>query len=105
MIERPGELDEVDAVAATLEGQLDAAVGETFPIEAVGQVELTQQLDRRVLEHAGPHAVLDVRPGRAASSTTQSMPRAFEQVGQHEAGRPGPDDADLRLVRDVCLSS
>ena len=54
------EVDEVDAVAAALEGELDAAVGEALAVEAVGEAELAEQLDGRVLEHAGADPLLDV---------------------------------------------
>ena len=54
------ELVEVEAVAAALEGELDAAVGEALAVESVGDAELAQQGDARVLEHAGADPVLDV---------------------------------------------
>ena len=54
------ELVEVEAVAAALEGQLDAAVGEALAVEPLGDAELAEQVDARVFEHAGADAVLDV---------------------------------------------
>ena len=58
--------------------------------------DLAQQLDGRVLQHAGPHPLLDVA-AVARSSTTESMP-AREEVRQEQAGRAGTDDGHLGLV-------
>ena len=90
----PGQLEEVDAVAAPVEGQLDAAVGEALAVEAIGEPELAQQLDGRVLEHAGAHAVLDVGPVALLEHDAVDVARR-EQVGEHEPGRTGADDRHL----------
>ena len=80
-----------------VEGQLDAAVGEALAVEAVGEPEAAQQLDGRVLEHAGPDAVLDVLAVALLEHDAVDAPRR-EQVGEHEPGRTGADDRHLGLV-------
>ena len=67
-----------------VEGQLDAAVGEALAVEPVGEPELPQQLDGRVLEHAGPHAVLDVGAVALLEHDAVDAPRR-EQVGRARA--------------------
>ena len=57
---------------------------------------LAQQLDGRVLEHAGPHAVLDVVAVALLEHDAVDAARR-QEVGQHEPGRPGPDDRHLGL--------
>ena len=78
-------------------GELDAAVGEALAIEAVGEPELAQQLDGRVLEHAGPDAVLDVGPVALLEHDAVDA-AGRQQVGEHEPGRAGADDRHLGLV-------
>ena len=89
-----GELGEVDAVPAPVEAQLEAVVDEALAVQALGDAGGVEQVDRRLLEHAGAHARLDV-VARRASSTTDSMPCRCEQVGQQQPGRAGPHDPDL----------
>ena len=80
-----------------VDGELDAAVGEALAVEALGEAELAQQLDGRVLEDAGPHAVLDV--GAVALLEHDAVDVASgEEVGEHETGRTGADDRHLGLV-------
>jgi hypothetical protein len=93
----PGQLEEVDAVADPVDRELDATVGEALAIEAIGEPELAQQLDGRVLEHAGAHPVLDVRPVTLFEHDAVDA-AGGEQVGEHEPGRAGADDRHLGLV-------
>ena len=85
------ELVEVESVAATLEGQLDAAVGEALAVEPIGDAELAEQGDARVLEHAGANAVLDVLAVVAFEDDAVDA-AGGEEVGEDEAGRSGTDD-------------
>ena len=92
------EVEEVDAVTAAPEGELDAAVGKALAVEALGEAELAEQLDARVLEHAGADALLDV--GAVAVLEHDAVDaRGLEQVGEGEPGRPGADDRDRRVGR------
>ena len=54
------ELVEVEAVPATLEGQLDAPVGQALAVESFGDAELAEEGDAGVFEHAGADTMLDV---------------------------------------------
>ena len=56
-----------------------------------------QQLDGRVLEHAGADAVLDVLAVALLEHDAVDAPRG-QQVGQHEPGGSGADDRHLGLV-------
>ncbi len=94
------ELDEVDVVAAALEGELDATMREAHAVETLRQAEVAQELDGRGFEHAGADAVLDVLAVAELEHDALDPP-FLEQVGEHESGRSGTDDADLGLVGDV----
>ena len=68
---------------------------ERLPPQPRVDPELTQQVDRALLEHPGPHARLDV--GAVARLEHDGPdPRAGEQEREREAGGPGADDGDLR---------
>ena len=84
-------------MADAVDGELDAAVGEALAVEAIGEPELAQQLDARVLEDAGAHAVLDVGPVALLEHDAVDA-ASGEQVGEHEPGRTGADDRHLGLV-------
>ena len=87
------QLVEVEAVAATLEGQLDAAVGEPLAVEPIGEAEVAEQGDTRVFEHAGADAMLDVVA--VVTFEDDAVDAAGrEEVGEDEPGRSGPDDRD-----------
>ena len=53
-----------------------------------------EQVDGALLQHAGPHALLDVLAG-AAFEHDRLDALAGQEVGEHQPGRPGPDDGDL----------
>src|ERR1700722_11663903 len=91
----PGELREVDAVALAVELQVDRVVHGAFGQHAPAHAAVAQQVGRPLLEHAGPHAGLDVGAG-AAFDDDAPDPRQMQQVRQHQARRAGADDADLR---------
>ncbi len=55
----------------------------------------TQQVDGALLEHARADAVLAV-VAAAALEHDRLDAAAAQELGQHEACRPGADDADLR---------
>ena len=82
--------------AAELE--LQAVVGETLLVEPRAGPDLGQELDRAVLEHAGADASLHM-VARACFQHDRLDPLEVEQVGEHETGRPGADDHDLRPLR------
>ena len=93
-----GEVDEVEvvplAVPTVVPLQVDAAVLVALALEPVGQPDLAQQVDGRLLEDAGADPGGDVllRPGLDHHRLDAL---AVEQVGEQHPGRPGPDDRDL----------
>ena len=68
---------------------------EPFAGKSVPEPDLVQQVDGRLFENAGPHAVLDVV---AAARFDDHRLDALEmqQVGKRQSGRAGADDRDLR---------
>ena len=78
-----------------LELQLDALVDEPLAPQPVADAHLDQQVDRALLEHAGADAALDVLAA-ARLEHDRLDPAQVQQVREHEPGRPGADDADLR---------
>src|SRR3954470_6560955 len=89
-----GEAVEVDAVAATGEAQLDAVVDEALALEALAGPDLAHQVDRALLQHAGPDRGLD-RRARAALDDDRLDAAQVEHLREQQPRRPGADDADL----------
>src|SRR6185436_9758829 len=55
-----GEVTQRDAVAPSLEAQLDAVVDHALAEESLTDAAAGEQVDRAMLQHSGAHAVLDV---------------------------------------------
>ena len=55
-----GELAQGDAVAHAVELEVEPLVDEPFAVHALAHADAAQQVDRRLLEHAGAQPVLDV---------------------------------------------
>ena len=89
-----GELGEVDAVPAPVEAQLEAVVDEALAVQALGDAGRVEQVDGRLLEHAGAHARLDVLARARLEDDRLDAPQV-QQVGQQQPGRTGPHDPDL----------
>ncbi len=75
-------------------GDLHAVVHECLAVEALGEPEAAQELDARVLEHAGADALLDVLAAAVLEHDRLDAPRR-QEVGQDEPGRSGADDPHL----------
>ena len=69
-------------------------VDEALAPESFAEASGQQQIDRALLQHAGAHALGDVR---AASLLEHDRLEALEvqQVREHEPGGPATDDPDL----------
>src|SRR5205823_11502465 len=91
----PGQVDEVDPVAAASELEVDALVDQALAIHPLPGAAPAQELDRALLEDAGPYPALDVL-ATAALQDDRLDPRPMQQVRQQQAGRPGADHAHLR---------
>ena len=79
---------------APVEAQLEAVVDEALAVQALGDAGLVEQVDGRLLEHAGAHARLDVL-ARARLEHDRLDALQVQQVGQQQPGRAGPHDPDL----------
>ena len=95
MLRPPVSSREVDAVALALELQLDAVVDEPLAPQPLADARLDQEVDRALLEHAGADAALDVLAA-ARLEHDRVDPAQVQKVREHEPGRAGADDADLR---------
>src|SRR5438045_458938 len=81
------------ALAAERDG--DAFVPETFTPESIANADLVHEIDSGLLEYAGANALDHVL--LAAIFHDERMNAAeVQQVAEHQARRPGADDADLR---------
>jgi len=89
-----GEFAEVDAMAAIVEAEFDAAVFETVALEAVGDAEFVHELDGGVFEEAGADAVFDVGAGVEFEDDGVDA-EAVEEKREEEAGGAGADDGYL----------
>src|SRR3954469_14469795 len=76
------------------ETQLDAVVDHAFAVEAVGEMELAEQVDRALLEDTGADTGFDV-VARAVLEDDGLYAVAGEGMGEDEAGGAGADDRDL----------
>ena len=81
-------------MAAAGEAQLDAVVDEALALEALAGPDLAHQVDRALLEHAGPDRGLD-RRARAALDDHRLDAAQVQHLRQQQPRRPGADDADL----------
>jgi len=102
-----GQVVKVDAMAAAVESQLDAVMGESFAFEALPDARFDEQIDRALFEQACANALFDVFPGaRFENHGFNSL--QVEQVSEHQSRRTCPDNADLRahvlpFVRRRCF--
>ena len=90
-----GELAHVDPVALAVELQLDARVDEALAAQALPDACVGEEVDDALLEHAGADARLDVLAA-AVLEDHRLDPVEVEQLREHQAGRAGADDRDLR---------
>ena len=85
---------EVDAPAAAVDADVDAAVDEALAVHAGADAHLVQEVDRALLEHAGPDAALDMR-AVVPLEHDRGDAGLVQELGQQEPGRARADDADL----------
>ena len=98
--QRPsGELTEVHVVPFAGELKVDAVVLEPLRVEPAPEADLAEQLHGGRFEHPGALPRLAV--GAAPVLDHDGVdPGQGEQVGEEQAGRAGPDDADLGSLPD-----
>jgi hypothetical protein len=81
-------------VSAVAKPQLDAVVNEPFALEPAADSRIDQQVDRALLEHAGPDAFFHVAAA-VELEHDRGYAREVQQVRQQQPGRTGADDGDL----------
>ena len=89
-----GQRLEVDAVQLAVECELDAVVRQSLAVQALGDAGLLEQLDRRLLEHAGADAAHHIG-GAALLDDHRVDAGLVQQRAQQQPGRTGADDRDL----------
>jgi hypothetical protein len=89
-----GEIAEINAMAAAVEAELDAAVFEALAAQAFADAEFVHELDSVVLEEAGADALFNVLAG-VEFEDDGFYAEALEKQREEEAGGSGTDDGDL----------
>jgi hypothetical protein len=89
-----GQVGHRDAVPHAVEEQLEALVHHALPQQPLGQAHLGQQVHGALLEQPGADPALDVVAGLPLEHDRVDATQV-QQMGEHEAGRAGPDDRDL----------
>ena len=84
-------------MSAAVEAQFDPLVDQALALHALAHARLDHQVDRALLEHARADAPLDVLAA-AGLEHHRLDALAVEQLAEHEARRPGADDAHLRAT-------
>src|SRR5262249_54442728 len=86
---------EVEVVPLAGELQVDAAVDDSLPLHALADARVAEEAGGSLLEHPRADPRLDVL---ATAVLEHDRVDAFqvEQVREHQPGRAGADDADLR---------
>ena len=73
-----------------VECELDAVVRQSLAVQARGDAGLLEQLDRRLLEHAGADAAHHIGGGLRCSTITASMPALCESAPSSRPAGPAP---------------
>ena len=82
-------------MALALELELDALVDEAFPPKSRADPDRLQEVGRALLEHACADAVLEVLATLALEDDRVDSLQV-QELCEHEAGRTGSHDPDLR---------
>src|ERR1700722_1085678 len=77
-----GQIVKVDAVAAPVESQSDAVVGERFALEALADAGFDEQIDGALFEEASANSLLDVFPAARFDSARLDALQG-EQMGEN----------------------
>ena len=89
------QLAEIDVVQRAAEAEIDAVVEHAFALHARADAGLDQQVARPLLDQAGADAALDIVAAAVLQDDGLDA-REVQEMRQHQPGRPGADDADLR---------
>jgi len=81
-------------MAAAVEAQLEAVMGQADPLQPLADSRLNHQVDGALLEQAGAYTLLDISP-TASLEHDRPDPRQVQQVRQHQARGARADNANL----------
>src|SRR5579864_1497285 len=90
-----GEAAQVDAMAAPVEAEFDTVMEEGLALEAFADTRFDHQVDGALFEEAGAQPRFDIFAG-ANFEDDRLDALQVEEMREHQAGRPSPDDSDLR---------
>ena len=93
-----GQLLEVNAMAASMEAQLDSMVDHAFALHPFTHSGFCEQVDRALFQNACADSFLDILPA-AIFDDDRFDSLQMEKVGEHQASRPCAYDSDLRAWR------
>jgi len=98
-----GQLTEIEVVPLAFELQVDPAVFEALGVHPLAKADRAEQLNRAGLEQAGPLPRLAVGPAAVLHHDGFDASQG-QQMGEQQAGRAGPYDADLSARPDCHLA-
>src|SRR5471032_3458636 len=88
------EFVHVDAMPASVEAQLDAAMNQAFAPHALAHARLVEQIHRALFQNARADALLHMLARLALDHDGVDTDKV-QQVRENQAGWPGSDDTDL----------
>ena len=89
-----GQIGEIDAMAAALEGELDPVMDKPLAVHALADLRLVEQGDRAHLEHAGADAAEHIVAAAALEHDVGDAVQ-MQKAREQQARRAGTDDGDL----------
>ena len=96
------ELAEIDVVQGAAEAEIDAVVEHAFALHARAHADLDQEVARPLLDQSGADAALDIVAAAVLQHDGLDA-RQMQEMRQHQPGRPGADDTDLRAHSALLL--
>ena len=89
-----GQLGQIDAVTTAAEAEPNAIVPQSLTPQTFADAGFDHQIHRALFQHAGAHAIFDVLAAAALQNNRLDAGQV-QQMGEHQAGRSGPDNTDL----------
>ncbi len=84
----------IDAMAVSLEAQLDSVVDHAFAFQSVADSGFDEEVDRALLQNAGADTFLNIAT-TAIFNHHGFDSLQMQEMGKHQAGRSGAHDSDL----------
>ena len=88
------ELLKVDAMAATVEAQLDSMMCETLPLHPSANSHFVEEIDCALLQYASSNAFLNILPTPIFNDQGLNALQ-MKKLGKYQSRGTGTDDSDL----------